>query len=69
MSAPREFVLTDVRVSFWRMVVVLFKLTLAAIPAALLAWLVIAGLTLLAGTVLGFSVGDLLGGQGAGAQG
>ena len=41
MAAIRDFVLVDVRVPFWRMVVVLFKLTLAAIPAALLAWLVI----------------------------
>ena len=37
-----ETVLVDSRVPFWRMVVVLFKLTLAAIPAAMLAWLVIA---------------------------
>ena len=51
-----ETVLVDIRVPFWRMVVVLFKLTLAAIPAAMLAWLVIAVLGALSSALVGIGV-------------
>ena len=64
MAANREFVLTDVRVPFWRMVVVLFKLTLAAIPAGLLAWLVITLLSAFLGALFTGGVMMLPGSQG-----
>ncbi len=40
-AAPKEYVLTDIQMPFWRMVVVIFKVTLAAIPAAFLVGLFI----------------------------
>ena len=64
MAASREFVLTDVRVPFWRMVVVLFKLTLAAIPAAVLAWIVITVITAVVGALFTGGVLMMPGGEG-----
>lgn len=55
MAANREFVLTDVRMPFWRMVIVLFKLALAAIPAAVLVWLVLLAFGLLAALIPGLA--------------
>ena len=45
--------LTDVRMPFWRMVVVIFKFTLAAIPAAVLVWLFLVALGILVTAVFG----------------
>ena len=54
-AAPKETVITDIQMPFWRMVVVIFKFTLAAIPAAFLVGLLllllqVGGITLLAWT-------------------
>ena len=61
--APKEYVLTDIQMPFWRMVVVIFKSTLAAIPAAFLVGLVIL-LFQVGGTALLLWGGSFLGGGG-----
>ncbi len=65
MAVNREFVITDVRMPFWRMVVVIFKVSLAAIPAAILVWLVLMALALLAAVIPGLAF--LAAGAAAGA--
>lgn len=54
--ATRDFVLTDIRMPFWRMVIVIFKFTLAAIPAAILLWLLGAALAVIASMVFGVTL-------------
>lgn len=46
-------ILTDVRIPFGRMVLIILKWMLASIPAVLLMWLIIAGVTLLFGAGIG----------------
>ena len=66
MAANREFVITDVRMPFWRMVIVIFKISLAAIPAAILVWLVLLVLGLLLPSLAILAIGAAGGAAGGG---
>ena len=49
----QRVILTDVRIPFWRMVLIILKWALASIPAAILMWLIFAGVMLIFGAGLG----------------
>ena len=67
-ATPKEIVLTDIRMPFWRMVVVIFKFTLAAIPAAILVAIVLFLLQVLVGLIGIGGLGWLMGTETAGGQ-
>ena len=41
MAEPTPYVLTDIRIPFWRLVVIFLKATVAALPAIMLLLLVL----------------------------
>lgn len=49
----QRMAVTDVRIPFGRMVIVIFKWMLASIPAAILLWLIVAAITLIFGAGIG----------------
>jgi hypothetical protein len=48
-------VITDIDISFWRMVMIIIKWTLAAIPAMIIIWLIVMAIGAILGTIFGFS--------------
>ena len=55
MPDPRDVVITDVKIPFWSMVVLLVKFSIAAIPAAVI--LMVVGAVVMAGLGLLFGTG------------
>ena len=43
---PHKMIITDVQISFGRMIVIILKWSLASIPAMILLWLIMAGIML-----------------------
>ncbi|HEY1310860.1 MAG TPA: hypothetical protein VGF02_07905 [Pseudolabrys sp.] len=46
-------VITDIDIPFWRLVAIIIKWTLAAIPAAIIVWLIIMIIAGLIGSIFG----------------
>jgi hypothetical protein len=47
-------VITDIDISFWRMVMIIIKWTFAAIPAMIIIWLIVMVIGAILGTIFGF---------------
>lgn len=52
-SQPQRIVISDIDIPFWRLVAIFIKWTFAAIPAAIIVWLIMMVIVAVIGSIFG----------------
>jgi hypothetical protein len=52
-SSPQRIVIADIDIPFWRLVGIFIKWTFAAIPAAIIVWLIMMVIAAVIGSIFG----------------